>query len=204
MATIFINYRRADSGGWTRGLHERLADTFGGHSIFYDVDDITIGENFISSVMQNISACRIMLTVIGPNWLNATNADGTRRLDQPDDHVRCEIEFAMRRNLIIIPVLVSGAVMPNPRQLPPSIAALSRLNALTVSDSRFTDDMERLIGTIQNVCGIAPEPRQFTAPPKKKGFSGMSFILGGIVAIIIVIFGFILFVLFMTALLSDS
>ncbi|HEX8736542.1 MAG TPA: toll/interleukin-1 receptor domain-containing protein [Pyrinomonadaceae bacterium] len=206
MAIIFINYRRSDSSGWTRGLHERLADGFGAHSIFYDVDDITIGENFVASVIQNLSNCRIMLTVIGPNWLNATNADGTRRLDHPDDHVRREIEMAMQRNLMIIPVLVGGAAMPSPRQLPPSIAALSTRNALSVSDSRFSDDMERLIRVIQSVCGTAPRPQQqqFTAPPRKKGFSGKSFILGSAVALIIGILGVIFIIAFFVSLAGEN
>jgi hypothetical protein len=53
-----------------------------------------------------------MVVVIGPQWLNATDAEGNRRLDQPDDWVRREIETALRREILILPLLVNNTPQP--------------------------------------------------------------------------------------------
>ena len=53
-----------------------------------------------------------MLALIGRRWLTITDEDGRRRLDNPSDFVRLEIEAAITRNVRIIPILVDGARMP--------------------------------------------------------------------------------------------
>src|SRR5262245_58499308 len=58
------------------------------------------------------------LAVIGPNWLDAKDSDGRRRLDNPDDFVTIEISAALLRNIRVIPVLVDGARPPKADQLP--------------------------------------------------------------------------------------
>ena len=43
------------------------------------------------------------ISLIGPRWLNAVDANGERRLDKPDDFVRLEIEAALRPEVRVIP-----------------------------------------------------------------------------------------------------
>ena len=62
----------------------------------------------------------MLLAVIGPHWL-AAGQDGQRRLDDPADFVRLEIEAALARGVRVIPVLVDGAQLPRPEQLPASL-----------------------------------------------------------------------------------
>ena len=73
----------------------------------------------------------MLLAVIGPRWLAAE--DDARRLDDPQDWVRLEIEAAMKREVRIIPVLVDGARMPSAGELPPSLRGLARRQAVTLS-----------------------------------------------------------------------
>lgn len=74
----------------------------------------------------------MLLAVIGPRWLTATDEDGRRRLDDPDDIVRLEIAAALEREIRVIPILVEGAVMLRCQELPDSLAGLARRNALSL------------------------------------------------------------------------
>src|SRR6476646_3018796 len=105
---VFINYRREDSIGTAGRLYDRLAETFGGDNLFMDVDNIPIGVNFEEYLKSQVAACDVVLSVIGPNWLNAKDETDQRRLDKPDDFVAIELA----RDIPVIPVLVDGTRMP--------------------------------------------------------------------------------------------
>jgi glycerophosphoryl diester phosphodiesterase len=147
---IFISYRRQDSAypaGW---LYDRLADRFGPDQVFKDVDSIDLGDDFVETITNAVGSCDILLALIGQEWLDIAGADGTRRLDDPDDFVRLEIQAALEREVMLIPILVDGATMPRGDQLPPDIAALVRRHALELSPNRFRADTERLLETMEH------------------------------------------------------
>ena len=146
---IFISYRRQDSAypaGW---LYDRLADRFGPDQIFKDVDSIELGDDFVETITNAVGSCDILLALIGQEWLDIAGADGSRRLDDPDDFVRLEIEAALTRKVLLIPILVEGALMPRADQLPPSIAPMVRRQALELSPNRFRADTERLLEVME-------------------------------------------------------
>src|SRR5438477_4584974 len=118
---IFINYRRGDSQGSAGRLYDRLLQHFERERIFIDVDAIEPGVDFVVSLDKQVSSCSAFIAVIGPGWLTAKNADDHRRLDEPSDYVRVEIESALKRDIRVIPVLVDGASMPRPSDLPASL-----------------------------------------------------------------------------------
>ena len=91
-----------------------------------------------------MAACDVFLVVIGPNWLNAKDDHGRRRLDNPDDFVAIEIAAALSRNIRVIPVLVDGAPTPKADKLPNAIKPLVRRNAVEVRNSQFGRDAEAL------------------------------------------------------------
>jgi hypothetical protein len=122
--------------------------------------------------------------------LTALARDGTRRLDRPDDHVRREIELALERNVKIIPVLVGGAEIPGPQELPSSIAALSSRNALVISDVGFKEDIDRLVHAIEKIIGVSSVAE---TGEKDKGL-GARFALGiGAIVAVLGLIGVILF-----------
>src|SRR5262245_16490469 len=126
--TIFINYRREDSIGTAGRLHDRLAQPFGQKNIFMDVDSIPPGVDFVADLNRQVSACDVVLVIIGSNWLNAKDETGRRRLDNPDDFVVIEIAAALGRNIPVIPVLLDGVRMPKASELPGPIKPLVRRN----------------------------------------------------------------------------
>jgi hypothetical protein len=142
---IFLNYRREDSAYAAVWLFYRLADRFGDDQIFKDVDSIQLGGNFVEVITAQVGSSAVMLTLIGPRWLTVTGEKGQRRLDDPKDFVRLEIETAFARGVRVIPVLVDGAPMPQFAELPASLAQLAHRQALELSPSHLDSDTARLL-----------------------------------------------------------
>jgi len=140
MASIFISYRREDSGGHAGRLCDRLTARFGGDRVFMDIQDIHPGQNFAASIEDTIATCDCVIAVIGPRWLETVK----KRAQSADDFVRHEIGAALKRHVTIVPVLVGGARMPAASDLPPELAELSFLNALEIRDERFDRDVVEL------------------------------------------------------------
>jgi hypothetical protein len=148
MVNVFISYRRDDSAGYAGRLTDALEKRLGKDAVFRDVEDIKPGEDFIKALERNLHNARVFLVIMGKDWLTVKDSQGRRRLESPNDYVRIEIESAMRLKGLIIPVLVEGAVMPKPEELPRAIAALANRHAIDMTDSRWDEDIERLIKII--------------------------------------------------------
>ena len=142
---IFISYRREETAypaGW---LYDRLAGRYGDGQIFKDVDSIELGDDFVEVITSAVGNCDVLLALVGDEWLTITDADGRRRLDDPNDFVRLEIEAALTRNVRVIPILVDGSRMPHAEEVPASLAGLARRQALELSPTRFDSDTGRLL-----------------------------------------------------------
>lgn len=149
LRNIFVSYRREDTADVTGRIYDRLIQHFGRSLVFKDVDSIPIGVDYRRHVDEKIGQCAVMLAVIGSHWIEARDAKGHRRLDDPQDFVRIEIESALRRGAVVVPVLVCGAAMPTVAELPDSLRDLTYRNAIAVRpDPDFHPDMNRLIAGI--------------------------------------------------------
>jgi hypothetical protein len=141
---IFVSYRRADSADAAGRLYDRLAEQFGQHNVFMDVDDIRPGEDYVEAIERRIGNCDTMIVLIGPNWASATNEAGGRRLDDPGDLARLELEAGLRRNVRVIPILVSNAELPDAADLPDSLKPMLRRQAATLGHAGFHKDVDLL------------------------------------------------------------
>ena len=149
MAKIFLSYRRDDSSGYAGRLYDRLRNHFGSEQIFMDVSGIEAGADFVQTIHGTVGSCDVLIALLGKQWLSSKDQDGRRRLDDPDDFVRQEIATALERKILVVPVLVGGARMPAAQELPADLAGPVRRQALEISDSRFHEDANRLIGTLE-------------------------------------------------------
>ena len=109
---IFMTYRREDTAYPAAWLFDRLAGHFGRDQVFKDIDSIELGDDFVEVITAAVGSCDALLALIGDRWLSSTDRDGQRRLDDPGDFVRLEIEAALARDVRVIPILVGGAQMP--------------------------------------------------------------------------------------------
>jgi tetratricopeptide (TPR) repeat protein len=150
---VFISYRRQETAPYARSLREELTKRLGAHQVFMDVDSIAVGVDFVEAIDQAVDACQVLLALVGPQWLTITDAEGQRRLDNPEDTVRLEIQAALARDVRVIPVLVDNTPMPSRQQLPDSLESLARRNALELSYNRYAYDLGRLLEAVEKVVG---------------------------------------------------
>jgi hypothetical protein len=132
--------------------------------IFFDRDEIPPGVDFIKKIDSEVGSCLVLLAVIGPQWLTARSANGQRRLDDQSDFVLREITSAVARDIVVIPVLINGTQMPKVEELPDALRRLATLQAETLSDQHWTDDVNRLCRAIAAVPGVGPRREPGTSP----------------------------------------
>lgn len=149
---IFVSYRRDDAAGHAGRLDDALLEHFQREQIFMDIDAIEPGLDFVESIERALSQCDVLLVLIGPRWLGPQGSAGRRRLDDPADFVRLEVQSALARtDLRVVPVLIQGAEMPTSADLPPELQPLVRRNALEVSDTRWQYDISQLIELLKRI-----------------------------------------------------
>jgi hypothetical protein len=163
---VFISYRREDSSGSARGIYDRLARRLGRKNVFFDVDNIPPGVDFVDTLSERVGKCHALIAVIGADWVSSVDEDNQRRIDNPHDFVRMEIEAALERGVRVIPALVDGAVMPRFDDLPDSLKKLVRRQGIEISHSRFDSDVKRLIRALSL---LEEELRQREAAETERG-----------------------------------
>jgi len=146
---VFISYRREDSSGSARGIYDRLARGLGRKNVFFDIDSIAPGVDFVELLTERVSVCDALVAVIGAEWVSSVDRNKRRRIDNQHDFVRIEIEAALRRGVRVIPVLVDGASLPEAEDLPEGLKKLVRLQGVEVSHTRFDTDVRRLTHTLR-------------------------------------------------------
>jgi TIR domain len=157
---IFLNYRREDAADAAGRLSDALAAHFGTGHVFMDIDAIEPGVDFEEVVNEAVGKCDVLIAVIGRHWLTVVDHRGRRRLDNPDDYVRMELQAALDRNVRVIPVLVQGVDMPSSDDLPDALKKLARRNAVEVSSTRWRYDIGRLTAALERITETASEQRQ--------------------------------------------
>ncbi len=154
---MFLSYRREDASGHAGRLYDLLAARYGAERVFMDIDAVPLGSEFGEAISRAVASCDVLIALIGRGWLQATDSDGHRRLDDPDDFVRSEIESALAQDIVVVPACIQGAEIPRPHDLPPSLAPLTSRQGIHLSDTGWRDDVGRLIRQLEAVGGQHPD-----------------------------------------------
>jgi hypothetical protein len=167
MPRVTISYRRDDSLGVTGRIFDRLTGHYGRETVFRDIDNIGVGLDFRSQIRKALSETDVVVAVVGPKWLGPRS--GHNRLMNGADPVRVEIETALRHEVPLIPILVSGAVMPSAENLPETLNSFAYRNALTVDSGKdFDVHMARLFDAITEILGVETATDARTLPPEPR------------------------------------
>jgi hypothetical protein len=145
-----VSYRRGDSGHAGR-LYDALSSRFGANNVFMDIDTIDPGVDFAEVINRAVTSCDVVIALIGRSWIAANDPQGRRRLEEPDDFVRLELESALAKDIVVIPACVQGAQIPSGQELPPSIAPLARRQAIDLRDVGWHEDVGRLIRRLERL-----------------------------------------------------
>jgi len=149
LRSIFISYRRNDTEGEAGRLFDDLISEFGENSVFMDVAAIEAGRDFRKVIDESVSTCGVLLAIVGKNWVDAKDENGNRRLHDPSDFVRLETASALRRDIPVIPVLVRGAKMPRPEDLPDDLRDLAYRNCVELTHARWGSDLQLLLEALR-------------------------------------------------------
>jgi hypothetical protein len=172
---IFVSYRRSDSQGEAGRLFDELVQSFGEDTVFMDVAAIEAGRDFRKAIEEGVVKCGVLLVLMGPEWLDAKDETGARRLNDPGDFVRIETASALKRDIPVIPVLVRGAQMPRAEQLPDELKELAYRNCVELTHARWRSDIHLLIEALRRMGAdasqIAIAPIQQAADPARQGSS---------------------------------
>lgn len=149
---LFISYRRDDTAADARLLYDRLAQRFGPENIFLDVVALEPGTRWLEAIKSHGESSGAVLALIGPRWLSIlTDRTQARFESTGEDVVKLELELALSRGsrVEVFPILLGGAAMPPPDQLPKSLRGLSATHAVELRHAHFDQDVEALIGALE-------------------------------------------------------
>jgi TonB family protein len=151
-SVIAISYRRQDSLPIAGRLYDRLQGEFGKGNVFMDFDSIPYGVDFRQHIKDMMGQSKVLVALIGPDWLGRVGRQKKRRIDDPSDFVRLEIAYALESKIPIIPVLLGNTVMPKVEKLPPDIADFAFRNAITLDVGLdFHHHTDRLVVAIHRL-----------------------------------------------------
>jgi hypothetical protein len=152
---IFISYRHSDAQPSAGRLADDLRDYFGPEQIYRDIDSTRSGQDFMRQIQEALEGSRAVIVVLGPQWLSSRYPDGRRRLDDPEDPLRLEVEQSLARGIAVVPVLIDNATVPPAGELPTSLRTLVQLDAHRMSDEHWAYDFGRLVETLERH-GVVP------------------------------------------------
>ncbi|MGH3887159.1 MAG: toll/interleukin-1 receptor domain-containing protein [Pseudonocardiaceae bacterium] len=172
MGGIFISYRRGDHIDVVLALGRRLVESFGSDQVFLDTESLRPGDRFSGKLEKAVGDSAVVLAVIHAQWLSECNANGVRRLDEPDDWVRKELELAVQYGKKIIPILLDETPMPRRDQLPESIRdVVIDCQAHRIRASSRGSDIEELVSQVDGDVALSWTPANVieTTPSRRPG-----------------------------------
>lgn len=157
--SIFINYRRTDTQAYAILLKEKIQAAFEHVKVRVDTEDIEIGDPWPEKLTTWLEEATIMISLVGQKWLSSKDKHERRRIDNPEDWVRKEIEYALLKRKTILTVLVDRGQMP-PKD---AFSQNDKLGDWTanrqfyeIRPNHVTSDFEKLRNRIAELCEITP------------------------------------------------
>lgn len=191
---IFICYRKKDSPGQALRVYRLFSTAFGDDRVSMDVT-IPPGVDFVQWIEQRVGTAGVVVPIIGRTWLE-TDAQGRSRIHDDRDFVRNEIAAALKREIVVLPVLVDGAEMPREDELPVDLEQLPRLQAHHLrSDADWQSSETRLVATLADLLGEAvpghqPQGPATTTTPPGRRWPGL--VAAGLVGVALLVVGLVL------------
>ncbi|MFK4109310.1 toll/interleukin-1 receptor domain-containing protein [Streptomyces sp. NPDC002176] len=125
MADVFVNYRTGDEESAATMIARELVRRFGQQQVFFASKSIEAGRRFPAELVRGLEECAALLAVIGPRWTEVRGPDGRPALQSEQDWTRREIQTALDRGILVIPVLVGKATRIDPAALPDDLRELA-------------------------------------------------------------------------------
>ena len=152
---LYLSYQRTDTtSSVAERLGEGLADTC---DVLLDMEWSGSDHRSIK-VLDDVDA---LVVVVGPRWLELLEED-PRFVPSGEEAAR--LVAALDRKLPIVIVLVDGARLPGPDQLPADLRPLVECEGRTLAEETFADDVAELTDLLRRLVE-PPEPTPAPAAP---------------------------------------
>ncbi|TNH31328.1 toll/interleukin-1 receptor domain-containing protein [Micromonospora orduensis] len=163
MTGVFINYRTGDGQDMAVLLNERLRDVFGKERVFLDSTGLPAGQQFPPELKRRLRDARVLLVLIGRQWLDLEDSEGNRRIANRKDYVRYEIRKSIKWQKVVLPVLLDGASLPKAQDLPSDIAGLSDFQYRHLRSREADNDLAEIVAVLRNQIPVRQRPSQDTS-----------------------------------------
>lgn len=164
LGKIFVSYRREDAPGDARSICVRLGRSFGDANVFIDVDRLQAGQRFDRELDKALAKCEVLIAIIGSRWMELLSDHAQRG---KRDYVRDEIAAALKRDIVVIPVIVGReaqmASLPLPEDLPENVRDLVFYQKHNIAHESFSRDAAHLVAAIKTVLRDRRGPRPWRA-----------------------------------------
>lgn len=181
MNQVFLSYRADDQPFAAAFLDNELTREFGDDAVFFASRSIPLGAEWEKAMFDAVSSSVAMLVIIGSRWLTATDEDGLRRLDQPDDFVRREVEAGLRLGKQVIPVHLERRHRMAADTLPDSLKALADRQGAVLEFRSSKPDVARLMTQLRRqIPALRPAPVTEPRPVPGMDFSTHNTINGDV------------------------
>lgn len=160
MTGVFINYRTGDGQDMAVLLNERLRDVFGKERVFLDSTGLPAGQRFPRELKDRLRDSRVLLVLIGRQWLDLQDSEGNRRIDNRKDYVRYEIRKSIKWKKVVLPVLLDGASLPKAQDLPSDIADLSEFQFRHLRSREADIDLAEIVAVLREHIPVRQRPDQ--------------------------------------------
>ncbi len=147
MSGVFLSYRRDDVGLIAGDVADALTEKTDAR-VFFDLQSIASGSDYQREIDEALRTCAVVVVLLGKDWRGPAEG-GTRRIDDPEDVFRKEVETALRSGSYVIPVLVGVEAIAEDR-----LGALSGLASLQWHRIRLgqkNPDVDRLVEDVRRV-----------------------------------------------------
>lgn len=155
---VFISYRRSDSGLVSELIYQELERKLSKNNIriFLDKerdlnrsDLIHLGDNWANKIKRALNSSKVVLVVMGQEWLAAKDENHRRRIDNPEDWVHWEVKEAIngaeQNKKRLITLLIDEAEMPkDPEAFPSEIVKISKFQAIKIRSDFIDSDLEEV------------------------------------------------------------
>jgi hypothetical protein len=155
---VFVSYRRRDLDA-VRALADGLDAALGEDHVFFDLADIHAGARWESLLHTQLLASDVLLAAISERWMSELEAR-----DHDSDFVVREISLALQEGIPVVPVLFPGVEIPAMGQLPPLITGILGFQAISLSHSRWAEDLQTLVAALEDV----PRPQDSSTRKRKR------------------------------------
>lgn len=132
-ARIFISYRRSDGTAMAKRLETKLERTWPAAEVFRDETDGIGGIDWKERIRNEIRNADVVLVLISRDW-------GGQRIHQSQDLVAREVSYALNRDCLVFPLILTGAEMPTAKELPDELKALTHIHARKLREEAFEAD----------------------------------------------------------------